>query len=284
MSKLKRFALCAMLTLVMLFGSLTAAAAEGNVSYSGDAGKFVFQPGSEHSVTDLFPDFKGVMPGDTLTQSIFVRNNASDKVRIKVYLRALGAHKHYSQTAYEKSVEFLSQLTLSVSAAKSELFNAPADQKGQLSDWVLLGEFGPGGEAELTVTLNVPVTLDNEFMNAVGYLDWQFMVEEFPADQPDDPSKPHDPSKPQDPDKPYDPNDPARPDDPSKPADPDQPGEPGKPGDSEKPGKPGKPGKPNAPHTGDTVNVGLLAGLFLGSGLLLVILLLLLKKKKKTEE
>ncbi|MBR2366693.1 MAG: LPXTG cell wall anchor domain-containing protein [Oscillospiraceae bacterium] len=272
MSRLKRFARCAMLVFLMLFGSLTAAAADGNVSYSGDAGKFVFQPGSEHSVTDLFPDFKGVMPGDTLTQNILVRNKASEKVRVKIYLRALGAHEHDSRTAYEKSVEFLSQLTLSVSAAKSELFSAPADQKGQLSDWVLLGEFGPGGEAELTVTLHVPTTLDNAFMNAVGYLDWQFMVEEFPADLPDDPSKPHDPSKPQDPDKPYDPNDPG------KPADPDQPGEPGKPGDSE------KPGKPNVPHTGDDVNVGLLAGLFLGSGLLLVILLLLLKKKKKSEE
>lgn len=244
MSKLKRFTVSVLMVLTLLSGRLTATAANGNVTYSGDAGQFVFAPGSDHSVTDLFPEFKDVMPGDTLTQTILVRNNASEKVSVKLYLRALGAH--------EESRDFLSRLTLSVSAGDSALFHAPADQKAQLVDWVELGEFGPGGEVELAVTLQVPVTLDNQFMDAVGYLDWQFMAEELAAQQPD------------------------QPDDPDKPVDPDQPDDP------DKPDKPIEPDKPDVPKTGDNVNVGLFAGLFVGSGLLLAAALwLLLKKKEK---
>lgn len=234
MSKLKRFTTYALTVLVLLSGRLTAAAANGNVTYSGDAGQFVFAPGSDQSVTDLFPGFKDVMPGDTLTQTILVRNGASDKVDVKFYLRVLGAH--------EDSQDFLSRLSVSVAAGETELFKAPADQKAQLTDWVELGELGSGGEMALDVTLHVPTSLDNQYMEQVGYLDWQFMVEEFPVEQPDQPE------------------------------DPDQPDEPGKPVD---------PGKPDVPKTGDNVNVGLFAGLFVGSGLLLAVLLWRLKKKEK---
>ena len=172
--------------LVLVLSSvLPIYAADGKVTYSGNAGNFVFEPGSEHSLTDLFPNFKGVMPGDTLTQKITVKNNADNKVKVKIYMRSLGAH--------EDSVEFLSQLGLKV--AKSEenkmayMFDAAANETAGLTDWVCLGTLYSGGEVNLDVTLNVPTSLDNAFQSKIGYLDWEFMIEEFPVEK-DDPKPP----------------------------------------------------------------------------------------------
>ena len=174
------------LSLVLLLGlTTTALAADGNVSYSGNAGKFVFEPGTDYSVTDLFPDLKDVMPGDTITQKITVKNDANDKVKVKLYIRSLGAQ--------EGSAEFLSQLGLKVQKSEENemgyMFDAAASETAQLTDWVYLGILYSGGEVNLDVSLTVPVELDNQFQNQIGYLDWEFRIEEFPA-EPDDPQPP----------------------------------------------------------------------------------------------
>ena len=170
---------------VLLSSTVTVFAADGKITYSGNAGNFVFEPGSEHSLTDLFPNFKGVMPGDTLTQKITVKNDADNKVKVKIYIRSLGAH--------EDSLEFLSQLGLKVKKSSDNdmayMFDAAANETAQLTDWVCLGTLYSGGEVNLDVTLNVSVELPNEYQNKIGYLDWEFMIEEFPV-EPDDPKPP----------------------------------------------------------------------------------------------
>ena len=170
---------------VLLSSTVSVFAADGKVTYSGNAGNFVFEPGSEHSLTDLFPNFKGVMPGDTLTQKITIKNDADNKVKVKIYIRSLGAH--------EDSNEFLSQLTLKVRKSEDNemayMFNATANETAQLSEWVCLGTLYSGGEVNLDVTLNVPLELDNEFQNKIGYIDWEFKIEEYPI-EPEDPKPP----------------------------------------------------------------------------------------------
>ena len=69
-------------TVIMLF-SFAQTVSASEVTYSGNSGDFVFTPGSDYSPTDLFSNFKSVMPGDNITQGITVKNEA-EKTREKV--------------------------------------------------------------------------------------------------------------------------------------------------------------------------------------------------------
>lgn len=181
---IKRAAALWCAVLFALLFSVTAFA-QSKVSYEGTAGEFIFEPGSTYSPTDLFAEFKNVMPGDSLTEKITVKNDASNKVKVKLYLRSLGAEKG--------SEDFLSQLQLKVSKSgdseQAYMFDAAPSQTAGLSDWVCLGTLYSGGEVDLDVTLEVPEAMGNDYKGAVGYLDWQFKAEELPVEA-DDPKPP----------------------------------------------------------------------------------------------
>ena len=174
-----------LLTVLFLAVATVPAFAQGNVTYDQEAQQFIFEPGSDHSPTDLFTDFKGVMPGDVLSQKILVKNKGDREIKVKIYLRALGAQ--------EGSEDFLSQMTLQVQADPNDptayLFDAAADQPAQLTDWVYLGTLYYQGEMTLDVTLTVPVEMGNDYQNQIGALDWEFKIEELPL-EPGDPKPP----------------------------------------------------------------------------------------------
>ena len=181
MKQVKR--ICTFLLVLVLTVNLAATAfADGSVSYDGNANEFIFEPGTKHSPTSLFENFQNVMPGDKLTEEIQIKNASSKKIKIKVWMRSLGAQ--------EKTDEFLSQMTLTVEQKdkKNPLFSGPA-HKAQLTDWAYLGTVYSGGKVTLNVTLEVPITMGNEYQNQIGYVDWEFKIEELPVD-PSDPDNP----------------------------------------------------------------------------------------------
>ena len=77
----KLFAILVACVLLMTC-AVPAAALDGQVIYAEGAEKFFFLPGSDYSPTDLFPEFKNVMPGDSLTERVEIRR-VNDALNIR---------------------------------------------------------------------------------------------------------------------------------------------------------------------------------------------------------
>lgn len=161
---------CLILTLLLL--GCVAAQAASLVRYEGGAEKFVFLPGTAFSESDLFDNYKMVMPGDVLIQRITVRNSSEKPVRI--YLRAEKVDEQYE--------DFLSRVNLQVSAKDGQIFDAAVSETGQLTENTLLGTFKRGGSTDLVLTLTVPYDLGNDYMCMMGVVPWTFLVEDVPEE------------------------------------------------------------------------------------------------------
>lgn len=194
-----------MLLLVMSFAT-TAFAADSSITFTGFSSGFEFQPGSEYTETDLFQNFKNVMPGDTLTETITFTNSATDCDFVTLYMRA-EAHDEtdnpltYSETFENKDgkdqanidgqrdetvatmSDFLSKLSMKVWNGTELIYEASPDELDGLKTNRLLGTFRTGETATLKVELSVPIELDNKYANRVGEVDWIFHVEAYNESQ-----------------------------------------------------------------------------------------------------
>lgn len=194
------FSLLLVMAMVLSF-SATAQAAGATVTFTGKAG-YVLAPGSGYTDTDLFQGFKNVMPGDTLTQEITIRNTADGCDYIKVYLKALPHNEQTNPLTYSETFEntdgndqknaagerdetvdsmqkFLKQLTMTVKNGDKVIFQGNPDVAGDLANNVFLGQLNKGQSLKLTVELVVPITLDNRFAHRVGEVDWVFLAEAY---------------------------------------------------------------------------------------------------------
>ena len=183
----------ALMTAMVVLLAMPAMAAESSVKYEGVGEVYVFAPGSSYSSTDLFDNFKGMMPGDTRTETIIVKNNLLDSSQyVKIYMRA-ELHDETSNpmspsVAAEETLtsmhDFLHQLSMTVKQGSKVIYQASPDKLDGLAENVLLGEFDAGEQTELTVTLSVPTTLGNEYANRIGEVDWVFTAEQFKKNTP----------------------------------------------------------------------------------------------------
>lgn len=137
-----------------------------------------------YTATDLFDNFKDVMPGDELDQPVAVSNESGKSVR--VYLRAEAHDGQSNPPAYAapgetvaSMADFLSQLHLTVTAGGAVVFDASPDLEAQLAEGVLLGELAPGGALQVDAHLSVPIAMGDAYADRVGEVDWVFTVEEL---------------------------------------------------------------------------------------------------------
>ncbi len=177
----KRLCFLAMAVVLVLSLSATAFAADRTVTFTGaaESGKFDFAPGSKYTSSDLFDNFKNVMPGDRLNQNVRIINRAGNCDYIKVYLQ-VKPHgddnaPEYKGESWSRMKEFLSKLTMRIYNGDEPIFTGSADQG---SEKVFLGVVDKEGQINLRVELDVP-NLDNEFANRVGEVDWVFLAEAF---------------------------------------------------------------------------------------------------------
>ena len=221
----KNFKKLSALLLTLVFSMSTMATSfadevkEPTVTYKGvENENFSFEPGSNYTTTDLFSDFKNVMPGNHLEDQIKIVNGYKGSRALKLYM---GAKLHGEPDAegnvenpiseevlanlkgdtYEEKLEnmhqFLHQLTLTIKTedAKGNEFTVYEGSPDQLengfegSENIFLGKLSKNKSVTLNVTLDVPFEMGNEFAYCIGEVDWIFLIERYNGggDGPDDP-------------------------------------------------------------------------------------------------
>lgn len=169
---------------------------------------FDFEVESQYTASDLFDNFKNVMPGDQLKETVTITNKSRGSDYIKVYMKAV-PHSLTNPLTYSESFEFtdgkdqagvtgqrdetiatmedfLSQLTMRVYDGNKLIYEDSPDEPGGLKKNVYLGSLRYKKSMTLRVELDVPIELGNEYANRVGEVDWVFTIESHndPGDSP----------------------------------------------------------------------------------------------------
>ena len=144
--------------------------------------------------TDLFDNFKKVMPGDKLQEKVTVKNEVRNYDYITLHFE-LDLHDEENQpkveTEYtiEEIHDFLKQLTMRIydkNDGDKLVFESSLEKQGELVEDYYLGTLGYGQQFDFIVELEVPATMGNEFENRIGEVDWVFTYSGH--DYPEDPT------------------------------------------------------------------------------------------------
>lgn len=197
---------CAFLTALLLsFNFVIPVYGEDRtIIFNGNDQGFDMGEGSEYTETDLFDNFKNVMPGDSLEQVITVENHAEDSGYIDLYLRVEVHDQDGRPVSEDESLEtmldFLSQLNMKIYQGDRVIYESSTDDPAQLTENTFLLRISKNRSAKLRVDIDVPIELGNEYMNRTGAIDWIFTAEGKDRPQtpitPDKPSGDDTPSKP----------------------------------------------------------------------------------------
>lgn len=173
------------LLLLFLFLALPGAKAvhASSVTYKNQAELFVFVPNSK----DLFENFKGLMPGDTRTQEIFLRNDSSQFVDFFLKINPIK----------EEDEALLREMTLVIEEEGVEIFRESLNERGSFDDYVKVKELLPESEFQWDLTLEVSKDMGNEFMGKEAEVEWVIMIEEIEEEEVEPLPLPEEPEEPE---------------------------------------------------------------------------------------
>ena len=181
MKKYTKHLFSLMMAVVMMFSLTISGFAAGLVTYSSEGEKFDFAPGTEYSDTDLFDELKDMMPGDEISQTVRFVYNGKSGVTAKVYLKAVIPTDETGELVDKELYQaLLSVITLKVEGEKGVLYEGPANEPGNLGEFVEIASLRKGGETDLNVTAKLDVKADNDFRDKAAKIQWVFKIEEIP--------------------------------------------------------------------------------------------------------
>lgn len=170
-------------TLALTLGLSLPAFADSDITFKSAQEGFAITSDSTYTDTDLFDGLKGAMPGDLLTDTVEITNDATDSDLIRVYLRAEPHDATVNPPVYQggetvaSMQDFLSQLTMRVYNGTELIYESSPDQPDALTENVYLGDIANGETLTLNLELEVPIELGNEYANRAGEVDWVFLAE-----------------------------------------------------------------------------------------------------------
>lgn len=189
----------------------TVFAADSVITYKGRTEGFTFTPGSEYTTTDLFENFKNVMPGDELSELVTIKNAYRGCDEVRVWMSAL-LHDEEGNPISENVLaelkvddrkgtmtelaymhDFLDQLTLTVKNGNQVVYSGrPSSLEQGFEDGanVYLGKLKYNESMNLDVQLSVDIEMGNEYSYRIGEVDWIFLLEEYKYSKDDDPDSP----------------------------------------------------------------------------------------------
>ncbi|MCL1797177.1 MAG: hypothetical protein FWG24_02475 [Eggerthellaceae bacterium] len=239
-------------------------------TFTGGEPNFVFHP--ENS--DLFANFKNLVPGETRSQTIEVAN-AFDR-EVEIFLRAENIEQISNDPETLARINKLLQEYVSIIVTDESgrvIYDGPiwgnpygdASNPESMRYDISLGMFAPEELKRLNVQMRVDPSMGNEYQDLLGLIKWIWTAEL--ADDPPPPPPPEEPPPP--------PEEQPPPEEPSA----------VEPPVVEPPAKvsPKTPPPTVAPKTGDTTTIWLWGCLMAVSGLTLG-LVLLFQKRRKNEE
>ena len=180
-------ALALVMSLAVTAFAQTAQSA-ADIVYQGEKKLVITPKDGHHTDTDLFGKFKGVMPGDTLTETITFKNESTTSRTdyVKLYIVAvphgqdnLPVDKEHI-TDVDAMDAFLANFTMTVKQGDTVIFTGKPNEVGTFGgSGCLLGTFRKGEGTTLTVTLALDINADNTVSDREGEVDWKFIAEEY---------------------------------------------------------------------------------------------------------